>query len=433
MPNPDIEAVIGRKVVWRIVAPCALYILMGAIDRANVGFAALQMNAELGLDGKEYGLAAGILFVGYVLAKIPSVMLYEAAGMRRWLAAITLAWGIASSAMSLVETHTQLYLLRVAIGFAEGGLSSGLMIYLSQWASARFRARVLALPILSISIAQVLGAPLSGWLLEASNPLGWPGWRWMFLIEGLPAIALAVFAWFHFPDSPAEARFLKPEERDWLAANVHGAPRRRRGEKVPGRWAALREPVAWLCAFIWFCILAGSYGVMFWLPQIVRGVAGLTTAETGIVVALPWAFSGLGLILNARHSDATQERYLHVALPALGSAAGLLGAWLLGPNLLGLAALVIGAGCTGSMTAAFWAIPIRLLAPSALAMGIVGINIVGSFAGLTVPTAMGALKDAYGSFLPPTLLLVGIEILLAALCLIARRVDRDHSAASIAR
>lgn len=428
MEGSTIEATIGRKVLLRLVAPCALFVLMGSIDRTNVGFAALQMNAALGLNGAEYGIGAGILFVGFLAAKYPSVLLYEKVGMHRWLAAITIAWGLSASLMSQIQSGSQLYVLRVVIGFTEGGLSTGVMIYLSHWASERYRASVLAIPIMAISIAQVIGAPLSGWLLEVRNPLGWEGWRWMFLIEGLPAIALGIFAWLHYPDTPRDARWLSDDERAWMAANIRGADAPRRGP-TPGRWGALRSPIGWICALIWYCILASNYGVMFWLPQTVRGVAGLSPAQVGLVVALPWAGSAIGLYLNARHSDRTQERYFHVAVPALVGGSGLLAAYLLGPGIAGLIALVIGGACTGCTVAAFWAIPTRLLSPAALAMGIMMINIVGSLAGATVPPLMGVLRDASGSFFPPTLLLFGIQVTCALLCLIARAMDRDRPAA----
>ena len=427
------EIEIGRKVIRRLVLPSALFVLLGSIDRANVGFAALQMNDALGLDGSSYGFAAGVLFVGYMLAKYPSVLLYEAIGMRRWLAIITVCWGIAASAMSLIQNELQLYGLRVIIGFAEGGLSSGLMIYLSTWASERYRASILALPIMAISVAQIIGAPVSGWLMQIENPLAIEGWRWMFLVEGLPAVMLGIFAWFYYPDSPKDAKWLTPEERDWMQHNIKGATRPKDPGGSEGRWESLRSPVGWVVAFIWFCILSGNYGVMFWLPQIVQGLAGLTPVQTGLIVALPWAGSAVGLVLNARHSDKTQERFLHVAIPALVGAAGLLGAYTLGAGLPGLLVLIVGHACVGCTVAAFWAIPVKLLRPQALAMGIVMINIVGSFAGMIVPTLMGYLRDISGSFLPPTLLLVGLQILLAVLALVARGMEKRTEQQELAR
>lgn len=415
------EQVIGRKVLLRLVLPCAMFTLIGSIDRTNVGFAALQMNADLGLSASAYGFGAGVLFVGYVLAKYPSVLLYERIGFRRWLATITFAWGIAACALSLIQNANQLYFLRVLIGFAEGGLSSGLMLYLGHWAPERYRATILALPIMAINVAQVVGAPVSGLLLDMDNPLGIAGWRFMFLVEALPAVFLAVFAWFYYPDRPAQARWLSEGERQWLQANVHAEVRKEPGIDRSGRWDAVKSREGWLCSLIWFCILASNYGVMFWLPTIVQGMSGLTATQTGLIVALPNAAAAIGLLLNARHSDRTGERFLHIAVPALVGGFGLLGAYLLGPGLPGLVMLILGGACTGCTVAAFWAIPTRILSPQALAMGVVMINMLGSFAGAVVPWAMGALKQATGSFLPPTLLITGIACMLALLSLVARQ------------
>ena len=426
----EMDARIGAKVIRRLVVPAALYILIGAIDRTNVGFAALHMNQSLGLSSAQYGFGAGVLFIGYMLAKYPSVLLYEAVGIRRWLATITAAWGIGSCAMAAIGSQWELYALRVLIGFAEGGLSSGLMLYLSQWAPERYRASILAIPIVSISIAQVIGAPLSGWLLDWPNPFGLEPWRMMFVIEALPALALALFAAVYFPLRPAAARWLNDEERAWLSMHVAGASKPE--ETASGeRWAALRSPMGWTCAAIWYCILASNYGIMFWLPQVIQGMSGFSSTQTGLVVALPWAASGVGLLVNARHSDRTGERFLHIALPALAGGVLLLCAYLLGAGLPGLIALVLGGACTGCTVAAFWAIPPQLLKPGSLAMGIVMINMVGSLAGATIPPLMGALRQASGSFLPPTLLLLGVAVLCALLC-VAARVQARHSSARVA-
>ena len=421
----EIEQGVGRKVLQRLVLPCALYILIGAIDRTNVSFAALQMNQDLAMSDTQYGFAAGVLFIGYVMAKFPSVILYEALGMRRWLALITSLWGLGACAMGLVIEQWHVFALRLFIGFMEGGLSSGLMIYLSQFAPDRWRATILAIPIMAIFVAQVIGAPLSGLLMDLDNPWDLPGWRFMFLIEGLPALFLATLAWFYFPDRPGEASWLTPVERSWMETHVKGATRPERGAPRDGRWNALTSPFGWICALIWFCILAGNYGVMFWLPMIVKGMSGLTATQTGLVVALPNFAAAIGLLINARHSDKTQERVLHVALPSLVGGCGLLAAFLLGPGLPGLAMLVIGGACTGCTVAAFWAIPTKVLDPRGLAMGIVLINMLGSFAGAIIPPAIGWLRQSSGSFLPPTLLLFGLAVTCALLVFGARhRLER---------
>jgi MFS family permease len=403
------------------VFPCGLFILMGSMDRANVAFAALQMNTALGLTSMQYGFGAGILFAGYITAKFPSVLLFEKIGMHRWLALITLMWGVAATSMALIESHTAYYLLRFLVGVAEGGLSSGVMLYLSHWASDRYRASILAIPIAAVSISQVIVAPLSGWLLESGNPLGWEGWRWMFLMEGLPSLLLAVFAYFNFPDRPRQARWLNSTELGWLQTNVVGALPPQKGR--PGRWTPLRNRTTWFCALLWFCLLAGNFGVIFWLPLVVRGLSGITTTEVGLIVALPWLGSAIGLFLNARHSDQTGERFLHVAVPAVIAAGGLVGAYLLGPGLPGLVVLTIAGTCLGSTVSPFWAIPTKLIPPAGLAVGIVAINFVGSFAGLTIPALVGVLRDRTGSFAGPTYTLAGILLAAALLCLVARHME----------
>jgi ACS family tartrate transporter-like MFS transporter len=416
-----LEQSIGRKVVWRLVLPCALFILVGAIDRTNVGFAALQMNADLGLSASQYGFGAGILFLGYVIAKYPSVLLYEAWGLRRWLAFITFGWGLAAAALAAIENAEQLFVLRFLIGFLEGGLSSGLMLYLSGWAPDRWRATILALPIMSVNISQVVGGPAAGLLMEMDNPFGMAGWRFMFLVEALPALALAVFALLYFPDSPARVKWLSGSEKGWLAENVKGPVKAVTKEDRAARWAILKSPMGWTCALIWYCILASNYGMIYWLPTIVSGLSGLSAIQTGLVIALPNIASAIGLVLNARHSDRTGERPFHVAIPALVGGVGLLGAYALGAGLPGLLLLIVGAGCTGCTVAAFWAIPMKVLPPQSLAMGVVMINMFGSFAGATVPYAMGWLAEKSGSYLAPTLLILAIAVTCASLCLIVRR------------
>jgi len=423
--NHALEQSIGRKVVWRLVLPCALFILIGAIDRTNVGFAALQMNADLGLSASQYGFGAGILFLGYVIAKYPSVLLYEAWGLRRWLAFITLGWGIAAASLAAIQNAEQLFTLRFLIGFLEGGLSSGLMLYLAGWAPDRWKATILALPIMSVNISQVIGGPAAGLLMEMDNPLGIAGWRFMFLIEALPALGLAIFALFYFPDSPARVKWLSGEEKGWLEANVKGPVKAVTPEDRSARWAILKSPMGWTCALIWYCILASNYGMIYWLPTIVSGLSGLSVTQTGLVIALPNIASAIGLVLNARHSDKTGERPFHVAVPALIGGFGLLGAYFLGAGLPGLLLLIIGAGCTGCTVAAFWAIPMKVLPPQSLAMGVVMINMFGSFAGATVPYAMGWLAETTGSYLAPTLLVLVIAVTCASLCMVVRRQLRD--------
>ncbi|MGZ8335768.1 MAG: MFS transporter [Allosphingosinicella sp.] len=418
----DTEARIGRRVQLRLVLPLALFFLIGSLDRANVAFAALQMNAAIGLSSSQYGFGAGVLFVGYVAMKYPSVMLFERIGLRRWLAAITVTWGVTATGMALISGPLSFYAFRFIIGTAEGGLASGVMLYLSHWAGPRYRATILALPIAAIPISQVIGAPLSGWLIESPNPLGWEGWRWMFLVEGMPAVLLGIAALFYFPDRPDEARWLGDADKAWIRANVTGSTRPPKGDS--SRWEALRSPITWICAAIWFCGLAGNYGVMFWLPQTISSLSGLGPTEVGIIVALPWIANAVGIFANARHSDRTQERFFHLAIPFAVASASLLTAYLAGGGAVGLAALVLAGFCLGASIGPFWAVPTTLLKPSMLAVAIVATAMVGSFAGLTIPTTMGVLRDATGGFAAPTFLLSFVLLCGAGFALAARQMAK---------
>ncbi len=425
----NIESRVGRKVMTFLVAPIGLYLLIGAIDRTNVGFAALQMNADLRLTGAEYGAGAGILFIGYLLAKYPSVLLYEQLGLRRWLCLLCLVWGVCATGMAFVQGRNSFYLLRFLIGVSEAGLAAGLFLYLSNWASAKFSASILSIPIAAIPLAQVVGAPLSGWLMEMENPFNMPGWRWMFLIEGLPAIGLAVLAMTYFPNRPKQASWLSSEEADWIEANADGA--QSEAAKTGDKHAALKNPITYICAIIWFCLLAGNYGVIFWLPQILKSFADLSATQIGWIVAMPWLGSAIGLVINAIHSDKTQERYLHIGIPCLIAAIGFVTAFHIGQGPLALLCLIVGGAFLGSTVAPFWAIPKKLLKPAELQIGVVAIHMAGGMAGLSISSAIGWLHDMTGSFGPPIYLIGATQVLSLSMCLIARKLDKSHRGSAI--
>lgn len=420
----DIESRVGRKVMAYLLAPIGLYLLIGAIDRTNVGFAALQMNEALDLSGGEYGMGASILFLGYLLAKYPSVLLLEKIGLRYWLCLLCLVWGIAATGMAFVDGRNSFYVMRFMVGLAEAGLAAGLFLYLSNFASPRFAASVLSIPIAAIPLAQVIGSPLSGWLLDMTNPLNMEGWRWMFFVEGLPALFLAVFALFYFPERPKKTRWLNEEEAEWLEENAQGSQSK---EAQSGtRLTALLNPVTYICCITWLCLLAGNYGVMFWLPQVLKSFSDLTTIQIGFINAMPWLGAAIGVIINALHSDKTQERYLHIAIPCLIAAVSFVCAYLAGAGLLALVLMIIGGAFLGSTVAPFWAIPKKLLKPSELQIGVVAIHMAGGLAGLTIGGAIGWLHDATGSFGPPIYLVAATQILALILCLIARQIDVTH-------
>jgi MFS transporter, ACS family, tartrate transporter len=416
---------IASKVRWRLALPCVLFMLMSSLDRANVSFAAPTMNADLGFSPSQYGFGAGILFAGFLLGQYPSLHLLQRVGMRGWIAACSLLWGAAAGALAFIESPAQFYVLRVVIGLAEGGLAPGIVLYLGQFATERERARTFSMPMLAIPLSVIIGAPLSGWLLGLDYGLDVPNWRLMFLVEAVPTLVIGLAAAFYFPNTPAEARWLGEGERSFLAAN--GASRVARRE--PNDWRSLAQPIVWLSGLLWFCLLSGSYGVIFWLPQVVHSLTDLPPLQVGLIGALPWIGVAIGIYANAAHSDRTGERFWHVALPALVAAGALLAAWSAGPGGVAAAALVVAGLGLGGAQGAFWAIPTRFLAPASMAVAVVAINILGSAGGLVMPQLMGLARQASGGFAAPTALVVGV-LGAAAVLVGAIRVKyrREHAA-----
>ena len=407
------KGAIASQVHLRLALPCILFMLMSSLDRANISFAASAMNAELGFTPTQYGFGAGILFAGFLAGQYPSLYLFQRIGFRGWICTCALLWGFSAAALGFIQTHAQFYVLRVLIGVAEGGLAPGIVLYLSQFATERERATTFTLPALAIPASVIIGAPLSGWLLEVQHGLSMSGWRFMLLAEAVPTILFGLLALLYFPNTPAQARFLDDEQRAWLAANAAQRADRPRTND----WSVLRTPIVVMAGLLWFCLLCGSYGVIFWLPQIIHSLTGFSPLIIGLIGALPWIGVALGMYFNARHSDRTGERYWHVAVPAVVAAVALLCAWLMGPGLGAMVLLLVAGLGLGSAQGGFWAIPTQLLKPASFSVAVVGINILGSAGGFVMPQLMGIARERSGDFAAPTLLVV--SVLLVAVLLVA--------------
>jgi len=418
---------ISRKVLWRLAVPTIVFMLLSSLDRVNISFAALQMNHDLGFTPSQYGFGAGILFLGFLAGQYPSVLLLQRIGMHRWLPACAVCWACCAAGIALIHQPLQFYALRVVLGFAEAGLAPGIVLYLSQFATERERATTFALPMLAIPLSIVIGSPLSGWLMSMSPPLGLAAWRWMLIAEALPTIVLGIFAWFYFPDRPDEVRWLSNDERWWLrrnAANPADADQR-------NDWRVLRQPMVWAAALLWFCLLSGAYGIMFWLPQMIKQLSRLGPLQIGFANALPWVGAMIGTYLNSAHSDRSGERFLHISVPAVVSALAILAAWGLGAGIPGLCMIFVAGLGLGAAQGAFWALPTSLMTPQTFAVAAVAINIAGSSGGLIVPHLVGYARERTGSFAVPTLLIAGILIFAAILVAQIRRMFFGHAASPV--
>ena len=409
-----------RTVTWRLVPALLLLYIVAWLDRVNVGFAALQMNGDLGFSATVYGFGAGVFFVGYAIFEVPSNLVLARVGARRWIARIMVTWGVIAVAMMFVRTATSFYVLRFLLGVAEAGFLPGIIYYLSYWFPAAQRARAVSIFMMGIPLAIVVGGPVAGVLLAMDGLFALRGWQWLFLLEGAPAMLFGVLVWRYLPDGPRAARWLSSEGQDWLCSQIDAEQAGATTRHGVGLKRALLHPTVWLLAAIMFACQTGSYGLTLWVPQIVKGLSGFSDLEVGLISAIPYLGAAIGMVVIGMSSDRSGERVLHIAVPCAVAAIGFAASGILSSPAPALIALTIAAiGDLGSR-GPFWSLPGRFLAQSASAGGIALINMVGSIGGFVGPYAVGIVKDATGSFTGGLLFLAGLLVLAATATLSLR-------------
>jgi len=430
----DATAALGRatlaKVAWRLLPFLLLLYVVAWLDRVNIGFAALQMNADLAFSDAVYGFGAGIFFIGYALFEVPSNLILVRVGARLWIARIMITWGIVSVAMMFVSGPIEFYALRFLLGVAEAGFLPGIIYYLGNWFPAADRARALSWFMLAIPLSTVIGGPLAGALLQLDGWHGLQGWQWLFLLEGLPAVLLGFVVLGFLTDKPELAEWLEPGERRWLAERMAGEQRAAHARHGVGLKAAMMHPTVWLLGLILFACQCGSYGLTLWIPQIVRGLSGLGDFTVSTISALPYVAAAIGMIAIGASSDRTGERFLHIAVPsAIGSLGFILSAYFTSP-LPGMIALTIAAVGDLGTRGPFWALPTRFLTGSAAAAGIALINTMASLGGFVGPSAVGLVRELTGSFAGGLVFLAALLLLAAGAALLLRRTralaDPEH-------
>jgi ACS family tartrate transporter-like MFS transporter len=423
--HPDAAATI-RTTKLRLLVPLLALLFLSTIDRANISFASLQMNSDIGLTAETYGFGVSIFFVGYILIQWPSLWLLQRIGMRRWVFVCALVWGLAAAGLAFVHSAAGFYTLRLVLGIAEGGFAPGVMFYLAQWIPARYRAGAISMFMLAVPVSAICGSPLAGWLMSVDNPLHWAGWRWMLLVEGAPTILLAIAVLWLLPDRPRDAAWLSTAERAWLEDEI-AREKEAQSARTPVQFP-LRNPRLWIASAGWFGLMAGASGLLYWLPQIIRHLsASSTDLQIGFITALPWIAVALGMVLNAWHSDRAQERHWHVALAAAAAGLFIAATPLLGTGAIALVALLLAGFAMGAAQGTFWTLPPQFLAPAALATGFAVINMCGNLAGLVIPTLIGWVRARTGSFDGPVYVMAALSLVAAVSVLLLRR--RAHQAA----
>jgi MFS transporter, ACS family, tartrate transporter len=420
-----------RKVAWRLIPFMGLLYFIAFVDRVNIGFAALTMNADLGLTPGMFGFASGIFFIGYVLFEVPSNIVMERVGARLWIARIMITWGLLSAGTAFVSTPTSLYVLRFLLGVAEAGFFPGMILYLTYWFPASWRARIVGAFMVALPISSVIGSPVSTAMLSLQG-YGLHGWQWMFLLEGIPAVLCGFAVLLFLRDGPAKAAWLTTEERDWLQSEL-AREQAAHGTASHSSLAALREPRVWFLGLVYFGMLVGLYGFGFWLPQIVKGLGNLSNFEVGLTSALPYAAAALTMYLWGRHSDHSGERTWHIAIPAFVGAVGLAASAQWGNSpALSLAALSLSAMGVYAALPVFWTLPTSMLTGAAAAAGIALVNSIGNLGGFLGPTLVGYVKDATGSY-AASLWMLAAMVACSGIAVLALAPRRARVSAEIAR
>src|SRR5881392_509345 len=411
----QISAVTLRKVTWRLIPFLFVLYVIAWLDRVNVGFAGLQMNADLGFSSTVFGFGSGIFFLGYCLFEIPSNIILERVGARLWISRIMVTWGLTSASLMFVRTPAAFYVLRFLLGVAEAGFFPGVIYYLSLWYPTVHRARAIAAFMTAVPVTGLIGGPLSGALLELNGLHRLAGWQWLFLLEGLPAVILGTSVLFYLKDRPETTSWLAPPEREWLVETL--AAERRACLRRPDIRIALTDATVWKLGVIFLLVAAGFYGYSFWAPLVIKSLTGLGNFKVGLVISAISAVTILAMLLNSYHSDRTGERALHIAVPLSLMAVGFAGCALLRQPVLAIIALALVPLGHCASYGAFWSMPTQFFTGPAAAAGIALVTMianVGSFAG---PTLIGIFKTHTGTHVESFLLLGGMAVVAALLAL----------------
>jgi ACS family tartrate transporter-like MFS transporter len=413
------------KVTRRLIPFAMLLFYISLIDRANISYAALEMNKDLQLSPSIYGLAAGIFFIGYFLFEVPSNLILMRVGARRWLGRIMISWGIVATAMAWVTGPYSLYVMRFLLGLAEAGLFPGLLYYLSFWIPARARGITMSVLMSTTALAYVTGGPLATALM-AFEPFGLRGWQFMFVAQGIPAIIVGFIVLFVLTEKPEDATWLTQSEKDHIARTIAAEL----AAKAKLGATSLREGFldrrVWIAALFTFLLVCSNFGTVFWLPQILKGLGDLSNMQVGLLSVIPYLIAGIGMILWGRHSDRTGERKWHLVGSAVLAAVGYACAGFAPNPTLSFIAICFAALGIWSMFGIIWAYCGDLLGGAAAASGLALINSIGTLGGFVGPFLIGFVRERTQTFSGGLYVLAGFALVTALVGLLLK--NREQSA-----
>ncbi len=423
-----------HRVMWRLMPFLMICYFMAFLDRVNIGFAHLQMSESLGMSEAAFGFGAGIFFIGYFLVEVPSNIILARVGARRWIARIMLSWGIVSTSFGFIpqlsaytgmSAETCFYILRFLLGICEAGFYPGVVFYLTKWFPQVYRARAIAFFMLAVPVSSVIGAPISGLLLNVTG-LGMQGWQWLYILEGIPSLLLALAVLHYLTEEPRDARWLQKDEIDWLQAKLAQEKVLAGKDGHSGLAKVMLDIRILMCAFANFSMQGASYSVTLFLPALITQL-GYSNSQTGLILAFPPFFGAIGMVLFSRHSDRTGERKFHVAAALLMLGLGIAGGTLLENPLIRLLFFTVANIGSVSLGPMLYPMPTAFLPKSAVAAGIAVISSLGALGGFAGPYLFGYIKSVTGG---PTssLLLMSCLALTGAMVSASLRVGRTQVA-----
>ncbi|MCA1177946.1 MULTISPECIES: MFS transporter [unclassified Pantoea] len=395
----DLYASTLKQLNSKIIPFIVICYFVANLDKTNISIAALQMNADLGLTTSMYGLGVGMFYISYILFEIPSNVIMTKVGARRWIARIMITWGIVSTGMAFVHTANQLYVMRFLLGMAEAGFAPGIIYYIACWFPKSNRARAMSFFYMGSVSASIIGLPVSGAILNMHGIADIAGWRWLFALEGIPALILGCLVLWRLPDSPEQAPWLSPQQKSWLHQRLQQDNADVEIGKNHSWLSALKDKTVLLLSLVWFLQAFGSIGITLFMPLIIKSMAAeQSNFVISLLSAVPFVMACLFMYLNGRHSDRTRERSWHLGLPLILSGLALATAIFTANLWVAYLLLVLTVGFNFALTPIFWAVTTEKLAGVAAAASIAFINTVANFVGLGLPPLLGKLKDMTHSY-----------------------------------
>jgi ACS family tartrate transporter-like MFS transporter len=414
-----------RRIAWRLLPFLFTLFVVAFLDRVNVSYAGLEMTHDLSFSNRVFGLGSGIFFVGYLLFEIPGCLIVERWSARKWFSRIMITWGFITALMAFIKTPMHFYLVRILLGAAEAGFFPGILVYLTHWFRAEDRAKASSMFMIAIPVANIIGSPLGGWLLGV-HWLGMQGWRWLFILEGIPAIVFGIITVFYLTDWPREAQWLPPEERVWITAELEQEALAKRNARSYTIWEALRLASVIRLALIYFFAVSSIYALTIWLPTFLKSTSGKSDLSVTMLSTLPYVFVLFAMLFNGWHSDRTGERRWHTALPLMCGTVAFALTILAGSHFWFAFGCLIVAATANSFLVSFWPIPSAFLGESAAAASIGLINSIGNLGSFVTPSVIGFFLDRTHSFAPGFLYVIG-SLLIAIYLLLTLRMRPENS------